>query len=370
MEKINNMRDIVFSNVEKSYKNELVLEHFSLTIPGGKFFALLGPSGCGKTTVLRLIGGFETVDKGNIYLGEQEITYVPANSRRVNTVFQSYALFPHLDVFNNIGYALAIRNIDRDIIKQKVERLASAFGLTKYIRKPIQELSGGQQQRVAIARAIINEPDVLLLDEPLSALDFKLRERMLVELVELQDQLKTTFVYVTHDQSEALTVADCMAIMNDDGLIEQVGTPKEIYEYPRSSFVAHFVGSTNSLTGRVHVDVNGGAVMLVVENLGEFQVTSPECGKLIDGASMIMSIRPEKMIITRNQLPGYTNVLRGKVRSIVYYGRATEYIIRCNNDIALSVFEQNEEHTMRDHIDYDDEVYVYWLPENAMLLEK
>ena len=363
------MRDIVFENVFKSYKNELILDNFSLTIPGGKFFALLGPSGCGKTTVLRLIGGFEIVDQGKIYLGNENISYVPPHNRRVNTVFQNYALFPHFNVFENIAYALSIRNIHKDIIKQKVEKLASSFGITKYLHKSIYELSGGQQQRVAIARAIINEPDVLLLDEPLSALDFKLREKMLVELVELQDQLKTTFVYVTHDQFEALTLADSMAIMSEGGIVQQVGSPKEIYEYPKTSFVAHFVGTTNSFFGRIKIGEDPRDINLDVEGIGLLKINAPEDIKLRHGTVITMSIRPEKIIISTHAQEGYSNRMSGYVKSIVYYGRATEYIIVCGEH-TISVFEQNEEHTSRDHINYDDTIYIHWHPESAVLLER
>ncbi|HSW73673.1 MAG TPA: ATP-binding cassette domain-containing protein, partial [Candidatus Limnocylindria bacterium] len=231
------MRSIRIEKIKKSFQGEVILENLSLTIPSGKFFALLGPSGSGKTTLLRLIAGFEVPDQGRILLGEQDITTMPINERRVNTVFQNYALFPHMTVFDNVAYALKLRKVDPALIEQKVIRILKAVHLEKHIYRSIRQLSGGQQQRVALARAIINEPDVLLLDEPLAALDLKLREKMLLELIELQDSLKTTFVYVTHDQFEALTVADYMAIMNYDGEIEQVGRPKEIYEFPVSSFV-------------------------------------------------------------------------------------------------------------------------------------
>ncbi len=236
------MRSIRFEGVEKSFENDIVLPHVSLTIPSGSFFVLLGPSGSGKTTLLRLIGGFETVDKGKIFIGKQDITHMPINERRVNTVFQQYALFPHMNVFENVAYSLRIRNVSPIIIAQRVKEVLAKVHLEKHIKKEIGQLSGGQQQRVALARAIINEPDVLLLDEPLAALDLKLREQMLVELMDLQYELKTTFVYVTHDQFEALTVATQMAIMNTQGMIEQIGTPKEIYEFPDSNICGKICG--------------------------------------------------------------------------------------------------------------------------------
>ena len=248
------MRSIRLENITKSYDGEPIIENLSLIIPSGKFFALLGPSGSGKTTLLRLIAGFESVDAGKIYLGDQDITHVPINERHINTIFQNYALFPHLNVFENVAYGLRVKRVAKEIIEQKVSKIFKAVNLEKHMYKSINQLSGGQQQRVALARAVVNEPEVLLLDEPLAALDFKLRERMLLELIDLQSSLNTTFVYVTHDQFEALTVADHMAIMNHDGHIEQIGTPKEIYEFPVSSFVAKFVGTTNIIEGVFHAD--------------------------------------------------------------------------------------------------------------------
>ncbi len=243
------MRSVKLEKLKKSIGDGLIINDINFTIPAGKFFALLGPSGCGKTTLLRLIAGLEKADSGKLYLGDEDITHVPIHERPINMVFQNYALFPHLNVFDNIAYSLRLNKLPKVIIEQKVFKILEAFHLENHIYKSPAQLSGGQQQRVALARAIVNEPDVLLLDEPLAALDFKLRERMLIELIELQDKLKTTFVYVTHDQFEALTVADQMAIMNHRGEIEQIGTPKEIYEFPHSSFVAKFVGTTNILSG-------------------------------------------------------------------------------------------------------------------------
>lgn len=363
------MRSIKIEHLKKSFRGELIIENLNLTIPSGKFFALLGPSGSGKTTLLRLIAGFEIPDAGHIYLGDQEITTMPINERHINTVFQHYALFPHMNVFDNVAYGLRIKKLAPELIEQKVIKILRAVHLEKHIYKPIQQLSGGQQQRIALARAIINEPDVLLLDEPLAALDLKLRETMLLELIELQDTLKTTFVYVTHDQFEALTVADYMAIMNEDGEIEQVGTPKEIYEFPVSSFVAKFVGTTNIFHGVLRsIDA---AAKIEFEGLGFFEIVLPK-GKnwVAEGRPVIMSLRPEKVDISKTELQGFSNCLKGIVKSIVYHGRSTQYNVRLKNDALIQVFEQNEEHFPQEIIDYDDEVYLYWQKENVVLLER
>lgn len=363
------MRNIRIENLTKSYNGELILDHLNLNIPSGKFFALLGPSGSGKTTLLRLIAGFEIVDSGEIYLGDKNITYEPIYKRSINTVFQNYALFPHLNVFNNVAYSLVIRKVPKDVINEKVIKILKSVNLEQQIYKEIRQLSGGQQQRVALARAIINEPDVLLLDEPLAALDFKLRERLLLELIELQEKLKTTFIYVTHDQFEALTVADQMAIMNYNGEIEQIGTPKEIYEFPVSTFVAKFVGTTNIFYGSLKSTESGD--LIEIPELGEFYVYVPPAKKwMIDGQIRPMSIRPEKIYITLKETEGFSNVLKGHVQAIVYHGRSTQYNVRLKNGMILQVFEQNEEHFPQEVIDYDNEVFLYWQKENVVLLER
>jgi len=364
------MKSIRLQNVTKSYGDELVIEGLNLTIPSGKFFALLGPSGSGKTTLLRLIAGFEAVDKGDIFLGSEKITDTPINHRRVNTVFQNYALFPHMNVFDNVSYGLRIKKIPKDIIEQKVIKMLKTVDLDRHIYKSIKQLSGGQQQRVALARAIINEPDVLLLDEPLAALDLKLREQMLLELIELQDSLQTTFVYVTHDQFEALTVADYMAIMGKDGEIEQVGTPKEIYEFPRSTFVAKFVGTTNIFNGTLRLNDQKSEIEL--KELGVFEVVLPKknVNWVCHGSEVAMSVRPEKIEISKKKLDGFSNHLEGVVHSIVYHGRSTQYNVRLHNNRIVQVFEQNEEHFPQEVIDYEDSVYLYWQKENVVLLEQ
>ncbi len=363
-----NTKSIRLEHVKKTFEEEAVFEDLNLFIPGGKFFAILGPSGSGKTTLLRLIGGFETVDAGRIFLGDQDITHMPINERRVKTVFQNYALFPHLNVFDNVAYGLKIRGLPKDIIEQRVIQALQMVHLEKMIYRSIQALSGGQQQRVALARAVINEPDVLLLDEPLAALDLKLRERMLIELIELQDALGSTFVYITHDQTEALTVSDFMAIMNQNGEIEQVGTPKEIYEFPTSSFVARFVGSTNMFKGVL--SIGGGTDHIVIEGLGTFAIVAPTDKPWIyDGAEVLLSLRPEKIEISKKELEGFTNHLTAKVKNIVYHGSSTRYTLAIN-DYIIRVFEQNEEHFPQETIDYDDIVNLYWQKENVVLLER
>ncbi|HTM05633.1 MAG TPA: ABC transporter ATP-binding protein [Patescibacteria group bacterium] len=362
------MKSLQLINVSKSYGGEKILSNINLTVPLGTFFALLGPSGSGKTTLLRLIAGLETVDEGKIFLDGIDITHSPIHLRTINTVFQHYALFPHMNVFDNVAYGLRIKKISSQIIQETVKNILHIVHLTKYMYKEIHQLSGGQQQRVALARAIVNAPTILLLDEPLAALDLKLREQMLLELIELQDRLKITFIYVTHDQNEALTVADLMAIMNRKGDIEQVGTPKDTYENPKTSFVAKFVGTTNIFYGTL---INTAQRQTVdIPQLGIFEVTLPANVAWVDPhQQIIMSIRPEKIDISKVPLVGFSNHIQGVVHAIVYHGRSTQYNVLLNNGMIVSVFEQNEEHFPKEVIDYDDLVHLYWQKENVILLE-
>ncbi|HBS47916.1 TPA: spermidine/putrescine ABC transporter ATP-binding protein [Candidatus Dependentiae bacterium] len=363
------MKKIRIENVSKSFHGDLILDNLNLEIPSGKFFSLLGPSGCGKTTLLRLIGGFEPVDSGKIYLGDEDITNQPIFKRRVNTVFQQYALFPHLSVFENVAYGLRVKKMKESDIKSKVMHTLSLVRLAGHEFKNINNLSGGQQQRVALARAIVNEPDVLLLDEPLAALDFNLREQMLIELLDLQHNFGTTFIYVTHDQSEALTVADGIAIFNKNGRIEQIGTPKEIYEFPASRFVATFVGNTNIIEGILHVRDN--LVWLEVENLGSLFLDVPNKKSwFISGRRIFLSLRPEKILISKKEKEGFSNHLTGKVINVVYQGRFTQYQVRLKNGKLLTVFEQNEEHFPQEDILANDKVHLYFQKENVILLER
>ncbi len=235
-------------DVTKDYGGDVALEHINLYINDGEFLTLLGPSGCGKTTMLRLIAGFIMPTSGVIMMGGRDIAKVPPHQREVNTVFQKYALFPHLNVFDNIAFGLKIKRLKRDVIEQKVEAMLKLVNLEGYGKRWIDQLSGGQQQRVAIARALVNEPKVLLLDEPLGALDLKLRQEMQVELKRMQQQLGITFIYVTHDQEEALTMSDTIVVMKD-GVIQQIGTPIDIYNEPKNAFVADFIGESNLIAG-------------------------------------------------------------------------------------------------------------------------
>ncbi|MDR1204967.1 MAG: ABC transporter ATP-binding protein [Peptococcaceae bacterium] len=246
-------RQILIRDVCKEYDGEIALDHFELYVRKGEFLTLLGPSGCGKTTTLRILGGFEFPSSGRVWMEGQDITGMPPHKRKINTIFQKYALFPHMNVFDNIAFGLKVQKKTRKEIDSKVGEMLELVGLTGYGKRNIEQLSGGQQQRVAIARALANEPRVLLLDEPLGALDLKLRKEMHIELKRMQQRLGITFVYVTHDQEEALTMSDTIVVMRK-GKIQQIGTPLDIYNEPKNVFVAEFIGESNILPGVMHED--------------------------------------------------------------------------------------------------------------------
>ena len=248
-----NKKIVEFKNISKAFDGEPVLKDVSLDINENEFVTLLGPSGCGKTTLIRILGGFVEADSGTVLFDGEDIKKVPAHKRELNTIFQRYALFPHLNVYENIAFGLKIKKEPKDVIRQKVARMLKLVSLEGFENRKIAQLSGGQQQRVAIARALINEPKVLLLDEPLSALDAKLRKEMQLELMWIQKEVGITFIFVTHDQEEALTMSDKIVVMSD-GVIQQVGTPDEIYDHPANEFVAKFVGTTNIIDGVVSED--------------------------------------------------------------------------------------------------------------------
>jgi spermidine/putrescine transport system ATP-binding protein len=322
--------DVRLEGVTKSFDDVVAVDDLTVDVPKGSFFALLGPSGCGKTTTLRMIGGFEEPDAGAIFLGDQPVTGLPPHKRDVNTVFQSYALFPHLTIFENVAFGLRRRKIGGKQLEGRVHEMLGLVDLHGMDRRKPRQLSGGQQQRVALARALVNNPQVLLLDEPLGALDLKLRKQMQLTLKQIQHEIGITFIHVTHDQEEAMTMADTIAVMNG-GKIEQLGPPEELYERPRTSFVARFLGASNLLPGTVE---ENGRVRLRSGNV--VQVSD---GTAERGADVAVGIRPEKLRVGGDQL---ANRLRGRIAERHYVGVATQYIVN-TADGTLTLFVQNAE---------------------------
>jgi spermidine/putrescine transport system ATP-binding protein len=310
-----------------------------MEIPKGEFFSILGPSGCGKTTLLRLIAGFEQPDSGSIYLDDKLINHQPPYRRHLNTVFQNYALFPHLNTCENVSFGLKLKGLKREEITDRVEKVLDLVGLAKMGEKKIQQLSGGQQQRVALARALVNEPPVLLLDEPLGALDLKLRRQMQVELKALQKRLGITFIYVTHDQEEALTMSDRIAIMHG-GKIEQVAAPSEIYERPQTEFVANFIGISNLFSGRLQ-NGNGELCTLTTPDGLEIMATSSNHASKEHATVMV---RPEKIRISPDKnafnYEENMNVLQGEIENKIFLGTIIQFIVRVNNRKVV-VLEKN-----------------------------
>jgi spermidine/putrescine ABC transporter ATP-binding subunit len=353
-------------NVTKVFGTDTIaVANVSFAIKKGEFFSLLGPSGCGKTTLLRMIAGFEIPTSGVIFLDGKEITHYPPYKRDVNMVFQNYALFPHMSVRNNIAYGLKMKKYPKAQITEAVSDVIDIVKLTGLADRKITQLSGGQQQRVALARALVNHPSVLLLDEPLGALDKKLREQMQIELVNLQEQVKITFIYVTHDQEEALTMSDRIAVMNV-GKIEQVGTPKSIYEFPATRFVADFIGTSNFLTGMYQESQNG--LKRIIIPGADIWVESNQ--ELIPGEQVTVVIRPEKLAISKEPHPSAVNSLSGVIEDIIYVGTNTQYFVKLfANEMKLQVFAQNVLHTAKQQFTWFDNVYVSWDPGSTSLMK-
>jgi spermidine/putrescine transport system ATP-binding protein len=320
--------DIRLDEVTKRFDDVVAVDKLSLDIERGSFFAMLGPSGCGKTTTLRMIGGFEQPTEGAIYLAGEEVSALPAYKRDVNTVFQSYALFPHLSVFENIAFGLRRRSVRGDTLKGRVIEILRLVGLEGMEKRKPRQLSGGQQQRVALARALVNKPQVLLLDEPLGALDLKLRKQMQLELKGIQHDIGITFVHVTHDQEEAMTMADQIAVMNG-GRIEQLGTPTELYETPSTAFVASFLGVSNLIPGVV-----SGPDTVRLHSGPEVQVRADALAGRT--GEVAVGIRPEKIELGQGQ----SNSLDGTVVEEAYVGVSTQYIVETDCG-RLTVYRQN-----------------------------
>lgn len=358
-----------FDNVTKRFGNFAAVEGLDMEIPQGKVFSLLGPSGCGKTTLLRMAAGFESPDEGRVLLDGADITKLPPEKRPLNTVFQNYALFPHLTVRENIGFGLKIARRPNAEIRREVDRMIELVDLGAHADKMPSKLSGGQKQRVGIARALANKPRVLLLDEPLAALDLKLRQRLLVELHAIHDEVGITFVYVTHDQGEAMSISDTIAVMNH-GRIEQIGSPAEIYETPRTSFVAAFIGDTNFLQGRVTTTVNSRFSRAEMAGLQEILIENDK--PVRPGDRIHLSIRPEKLIVEHEPRTDgeWDNTVAGIVEEVIYFGSHTRYWVRCGEHRLCA--EQQHRTFLLDQTPpkWGDRVWLRWHANDGYLLEQ
>jgi spermidine/putrescine transport system ATP-binding protein len=348
--------DVRLDRVTKQFDDVVAVDDLSLEIPRGAFFALLGPSGCGKTTTLRMIGGFEEPTAGAIYLGEREVSGTPSYKRDVNTVFQSYALFPHLSIFENVAFGLRRKGGRGQELKGKVEEMLDLVQLSGYGKRKPRQLSGGQQQRVALARALVNSPRVLLLDEPLGALDLKLRKEMQLFIKALQHDVGITFVHVTHDQEEAMTMADQIAVMNK-GKIEQLGTPDELYERPKTAFVAGFLGISNLLRGTVAGEDT--------VRLADGTTIRVKPGALAGRSGEVaVGIRPEKI---SPEASGGANTLPGKIKESAYIGVSTQYIVKTQHGDVTVVVLNDRPGTVPHRA--GDQLTLSWEPEATFVVD-
>jgi spermidine/putrescine transport system ATP-binding protein len=363
--------DVRLERVTKRFHEVTAVDDVTLSIQRGEFFSMLGPSGCGKTTTLRMIGGFEEATAGTIFLGDADVTNLPPFKRDVNTVFQSYALFPHLTVYENVAFGLRRKRTADGEIRKHVSEMLDLVELPGYEKRKPSQLSGGQQQRVALARALINHPQVLLLDEPLGALDLKLRKQMQIELKRIQTEVGITFIYVTHDQDEAMTMSNRIAVMRH-GKIEQLGPPEELYEHPATAFVAGFLGVSNLLDGEV-VDRGGGLTHI---RLSDGTVLRAP-GELTNGKSSVrVGVRPEKLrVIAVDEHPtdgqdGDQNQLQGTVLDASYIGVSTQYLVETADGHRLTVYAQNLETSGAAEALADGQrVLLTWNPQHTFVIE-
>ncbi len=354
---------ISIRNVNKEFPGVMAVDNASFDIEANEFFALLGPSGCGKTTLLRMIAGFETPTSGEIIIDGQDISHVPANQRPVNMVFQSYAVFPHMSVIDNVGYGLKVTGVPANEISTRASEALERVKLGNLANRKPDQLSGGQRQRVALARALVKRPKVLLLDEPLSALDAKLREQMQLELAHLQEDVGITFIIVTHDQDEALSMADRIAVMHE-GRVDQIAAPDVLYEQPHNRFVADFIGKVNLFEGTV-TGARGKTVSIDTAGLGKVQVPHAEAA---DG-SVSLAVRPEKVRISKTA-PRSKSVMgtKGRIADWAYYGDVSHMFVETEKGLRIGVIIQNETRKTVDAMDVGDIVHVYWSPEDTLLL--
>lgn len=359
--------DVEILSVVKQFGDTKAVDDLTLRVERGKFYSFLGPSGCGKTTTLRMIAGFEDPTQGEIRIAGVNVEGLPPYKRNVNTVFQSYALFPHMTVFDNVAYGLKQKRTSAGEIKRRVTEALAMVRLTGREKSHPKQMSGGQQQRVALARALVNRPQVLLLDEPLGALDLKLRKQMQLELKTLQTQVGITFIYVTHDQEEALTMSDYIAVMNA-GKVLQLDKPEAIYERPASKFVADFIGESNFLNARVKSQ-EGQRVSVDAEGLPNVQAVSELA--LGNGTQVIVAVRPERVLLVREPFTGMPNQFRGRIENLVYTGSTTAYQVRLGESVLFTVRENNAGRAdAASDLKANDEVYAYWAPENARILSR
>jgi putrescine transport system ATP-binding protein len=360
---------IKLRSVSKKFGEFTAVDNIDLDIYKGELFSLLGGSGCGKTTLLRMLAGFESPSSGTIHIDGVDMTEVPPYARPVNMMFQSYALFPHMTVEQNVSYGLKRDKIPKDEIKRRVEEMLSMVELSDFTKRKPHQLSGGQRQRVALARALVKRPKVLLLDEPLGALDKRLREQTQFELINIQDQLGVTFVVVTHDQEEAMTLSTRMAMM-EAGKFQQIGTPKEIYEYPESRLVANFIGSANMFEGRVSQG-DPDHVVVTSKELG-VEFYTDHAISIAEGTKVWVAVRPENITLSKTALDATTNQLKGVVVDIGYHGKTSTYRIRISNGQIIEVSLPSRKRSKGDRllIDWDEEIYLNWDHSSAVVLMK
>ncbi|HMD68039.1 MAG TPA: ABC transporter ATP-binding protein [Chitinivibrionales bacterium] len=358
---------VTLRNVSKHFGEFCAVRDVSLEIAKGEFFSLLGPSGCGKTTILRIVAGFEDPTQGDVLLDGASVLSLPSNKRHVNTVFQSYALFPHLSVFENVAFPLRLKKTAASEISDRVGHYLRLVKLDSHMSKMPAQLSGGQKQRVAIARALINEPSVLLLDEPLSALDAKLRQHMLIELDAIHDEVGITFIYVTHDQQEAISVSDRVAVMNE-GSVLQVGAPGQVYETPANHFIATFIGETNLLEGKVLSVKNG--IAMISSDAGALRAAARQ--GVSEGDTVHCAVRPEKVRISKMKPASgeHENCVEGTVDEMIYTGFLTKFFVKTTSGTVFKAFRQEAGAAAAEEaIQCGDSVYLLWHPADAFIVE-
>lgn len=356
---------IQIENVTKKFGDFTAIDNLTLDIYKNEFFSLLGPSGCGKTTLLRMLAGFEKITDGKILLDGEDISEIPPHLRPINMMFQSYALFPHMTVEKNIAFGLKQDKMPENLINQRVEEMLELVELTDFAKRKPNQLSGGQSQRVALARSLAKRPKLLLLDEPLGALDKRLREQTQFELMDIQEKLKVTFVIVTHDQEEAMTVSSRIGVMDSGNLI-QVATPAEIYEAPINKDVADFIGDVNLLKG-IYKGQNEIGTQLLSDDSNSIVYATQKVDAAI-GNQLWFAIRPEKLEISKRLPKNEHNILKGTIEDIAYGGSFSTYHVKLENGIILKAIRANRERTKEHHLTWGDEVFLQWAPHSAVVL--